>query len=207
MGLVISFAQQKGGAGKTTILTHLARAWQNAGKSVGLIDLDPQRSLSQWNTLCGSDVFECQAGAAWRAMSDIRESSGAHDLTLVDCPGNASDLLETVIRESSMVLIPCQPSSLDVWASKAIVEMCAAEKTASRVILNRVPPRGTHAGDALKALNDISAEVMKSRLGSRVAFSAGMGRGLTALELPGSAKAKSEIVALQQELDRLLKKL
>ena len=50
MGYAITFAQQKGGAGKTTVLAHLAAAWAGAGRDVAIIDLDPQRSL----TRCGS---------------------------------------------------------------------------------------------------------------------------------------------------------
>jgi chromosome partitioning protein len=41
MGRIITLAQQKGGAGKTTVLVHLAAAWAGAGRTVALIDLDP----------------------------------------------------------------------------------------------------------------------------------------------------------------------
>lgn len=51
MGKVITFAQQKGGAGKTTMLAHLAASWAEAGRSVALIDLDPQKSLTRWAEL------------------------------------------------------------------------------------------------------------------------------------------------------------
>ncbi len=44
MGHVITFAQQKGGAGKTTLLARLAASWSGAGRSVALMDLDPQHS-------------------------------------------------------------------------------------------------------------------------------------------------------------------
>ena len=40
--LVISVLNQKGGSGKTTIATHLARAFQVAGHDVLLIDSDPR---------------------------------------------------------------------------------------------------------------------------------------------------------------------
>ncbi|HEV8029238.1 MAG TPA: AAA family ATPase, partial [Stellaceae bacterium] len=46
-GQIITIAQQKGGAGKTTLAAHLALAW--AGKrSVSVIDIDPQGSLAAW---------------------------------------------------------------------------------------------------------------------------------------------------------------
>ena len=41
MGHVISIAQQKGGAGKTTLAVNLAIGFAKAGKSVALMDTDP----------------------------------------------------------------------------------------------------------------------------------------------------------------------
>ena len=47
-GLIITVAQQKGGSGKTTVAAHLAVAFALGGKSVGLLDVDPQGSLGEW---------------------------------------------------------------------------------------------------------------------------------------------------------------
>ncbi|WP_270822676.1 ParA family protein, partial [Aeromonas sp. QDB14] len=49
--LVISVLNQKGGSGKTTIATHLARAFQVAGHDVLLIDSDPQGSARDWSAV------------------------------------------------------------------------------------------------------------------------------------------------------------
>ncbi len=207
MGVALTFAQQKGGAGKTTLVAHLARAWQLAGKSVILIDLDPQRSLSFWNELREDDAFDLREGAGWRAGPDIKEARGQADVVLVDCPGNASDLLQAALRESDMVVIPCQPSPLDIWATAPILKMATKEKTAARIVLNRVPPRGPHADAAQKSLTSDSGQVLRSQIGNRVAFSALMSAGKTAIDRGGNAKAKSEIDALRRELDRQLGKL
>ncbi|MHA3914852.1 ParA family partition ATPase [Halovulum sp. GXIMD14793] len=207
MGIALTFAQQKGGAGKTTLVAHLARAWQQAGKSVILIDLDPQRSLSAWNNLRGDDAFDLRQGAGWRAGPDIREANAQADIVLVDCPGNASDLLQAALRESAMVVIPCQPSALDIWATDPILEMAAKEKTAARIVLNRVPPRGTHVDDATKALKNQEAQVLKSCIGNRIVLASQMGRGQTAFEQSGKTRAKAELTALRKELDRHVKKV
>lgn len=45
---IVTIAQQKGGAGKTTMAAQLAVAYARAGKRVGLIDIDPQGSLATW---------------------------------------------------------------------------------------------------------------------------------------------------------------
>ena len=48
MGKTVLFVQQKGGAGKTMLLTQLAALYAGNGASVALIDLDPQRSTANW---------------------------------------------------------------------------------------------------------------------------------------------------------------
>src|ERR1700719_3175306 len=48
---VITIAQQKGGGGQTTLAAHLAIAWAGAGRSVALVDIDPQGSLGAWHAL------------------------------------------------------------------------------------------------------------------------------------------------------------
>ena len=47
-GQIITVAQQKGGAGKTTIAINLAVALSKRGTSVALLDTDPQGSMGGW---------------------------------------------------------------------------------------------------------------------------------------------------------------
>ena len=48
VGKVLTLAQQKGGAGKTTLVAQLAVAFMAGGRSVALVDIDPQGSLTRW---------------------------------------------------------------------------------------------------------------------------------------------------------------
>ncbi len=202
--MIIVFAQQKGGAGKTTVLAHLAHAWVRAGRSVGLADLDPQRSLAQWVAHQHAHPFECIESAGWRAGSDISDLARKHDVTLIDCPGNASNLLESALRASDLVLVPCQPSVLDAWATAPVLQMAAREKTPARVVLNRVPPRGGAVDAVREILATEGADMLESMLGNRVAFANGLAAGTTALGLGGRSTAAREVEALRAEIDALL---
>ncbi|WP_157966287.1 ParA family partition ATPase [Oceanibium sediminis] len=203
--MIIVFAQQKGGAGKTTVLAHLAHAWANGRKSVALVDLDPQRSLSSWAGHQRDHDYTVIESAGWRAGSDIKDMARKHQVTLVDCPGNASNLLEAAVRESDLVLVPCQPSVLDAWASAPVLEMARREKTPARIVLNRVPPRGTAVDMIREVLKEQDAEILNTTLGNRVAFSNGFAAATTALGLARSSPATREVMALMKEVEKLLK--
>jgi chromosome partitioning protein len=202
MGQIITFAQQKGGAGKTTLLAHLAHAWASEGRKVAVVDLDTQASLTQWAGL-GSLPLTMVETKDYRAGGDIKSAARSHDLVLVDCPGNASAMLDAALRESHLVVAPCQPTVMDVWATRAILTLAGKAKVPVRVVLNRVPARGQAAEEAAAMLAGNGASVLASRLGNRMAFQTGFARGTTALGL-GRSPAMAEVQALRGELDGVL---
>ena len=72
-GRVITIAQRKGGAGKTTLAAQLAIALARQGAKLALLDIDPQASLAAWVALRrarlgGSGIgFDFAALPGWRA--------------------------------------------------------------------------------------------------------------------------------------------
>jgi chromosome partitioning protein len=204
MGQIITFAQQKGGAGKTTVLAHLAAAWAADGRRVALVDLDPQKSLTRWATLRADPALELIDSRDYRAASDLRAASRTHDLVLVDCPGAASTLLDAALRESTLVIAPCQPSALDAWATQAICDAAERQRTPLKILLNRIPPRSSSLDEVLSALGPRATLLLGCSLGNRVAFAHALLTGRTAPELSRRSLAADEIAALRAELDALL---
>lgn len=202
MGTLITFAQQKGGAGKTTSLVQIAVALKAAGKSVGLLDLDPQASLTRWATLRSDSTLSCVQSSDWKASGDMRRMRREHDIVLVDCPGNADILLRATIRDSDLVIAPCQPSAMDIWALEPVLEMAAKEKTDLRVLMNRVPPRGAGIASLIAGIN---APQFTARLGNRIAFTTAFMDGKSAAELQPRSKAAQEADAVSKELLVILK--
>jgi chromosome partitioning protein len=207
MGQVITFAQQKGGAGKTTVLAHLAAAWTEAGRKVALIDLDPQHSLTRWAKLRADPLIALVESKDYRAGADIKAARRSHDFVLVDCPGAASSLLENAIRESDLVVAPCQPSVMDVWALESVVATADRLKRPIRILLNRVPARLGSLEEVLGALGKNRALLLATQLGNRNAYSKGMLAGRTAGETASRSSAAAEIVGLRAELTALLARI
>ena len=63
--MIITVASTKGGPGKTTLSLCLADHWHRAGRTVEVLDVDPNRNLSQW--LWCINRFRLPAGAGMEA--------------------------------------------------------------------------------------------------------------------------------------------
>lgn len=205
-GAVVSVAQQKGGAGKTTLAVQLGVAWHSAGHTVAMLDIDPQASLSAWFEVRRRRHGEDGNGllvrglSGWRLGPELRRLRDEFDLILVDSPPHAESDARAAIREADLTLVPCQPNALDVWASAPTLELAQTSGAEALLVLNRVPPRG-RAAEQMRA--EIAARrwpVAAALLGNRQAFAASVGQGRGVAETaPGSAAGK-EIAALAEEV-------
>ena len=106
------------------------------------------------------------------------------------------------VRSAHLVVIPVQPSPMDVWATRPTLELAAEENTPALLVLNRVPPRANLTDQMLEQIADMDAQVAKTRIGNRVVFAAALSEGKAVGEVQPSGKAAREIAALAKELFR-----
>lgn len=207
MAKVITIAQQKGGAGKTTVAAHIGVALSQKGNRVAIIDIDPQGSLSHWHGLREERFGEGYTGlifnslSGWRVGSEIARLRKQCDYIIIDSPPHTETEARTAIRAADLIIIPVQPSPTDLWATKATLNLATAEKVPVRVVLNRVPANSRLA----QTISAELPELAETTLGSRVIFASSLMEGRTATEADPTSQAAQEIKALVKELLALVK--
>lgn len=205
-GKVITVAQQKGGSGKTTVAVNLAVAFARKGKTVALLDTDPQGSLGRWfmaRREAGEPGMEFSTASAWGVSYECDKLRKSFDYVFVDTPPKIDADLKPAIRESDLVIIPVGASQVDVWATEGVIDLAQREKAKTLVVLNRAKVGTKVATDVDASLTALGVKRAKTVLGSRVAFAESLGHGKGVLERPKGAWSE-EIEALAAEVSKLV---
>jgi chromosome partitioning protein len=201
-GTIITIAQQKGGAGKTTLAAHLALAWAVMGRRVAVIDIDPQASLSTWFGRRGARApgIDVVAITGWRVAAEVERQARTHDVVLVDTPPHAATEARLAVRAASLVLVPVQPSPMDLWATRATLDLAQAEGVPALLVLNRVPARAKLTEAMVAEFRALGVALARSQVGNRVALTAALAEGKGIAEAARGSRAAAEIDALAVEV-------
>jgi len=206
---VIAVLNQKGGSGKTTIATHLARALQMDGADVLLVDSDPQGSARDWAAV-REDQPLTVVGIDRPTIDRDLKNVACKDFVVIDGAPQAADLAVSAIKAADFVLIPVQPSPYDIWATADLVELVKhrIEVTDGRLQAAFVVSRaikGTKIGaEVAEALAGYGLPVLESRITQRVIYPSTAANGTTVMEAEPTGDAAAEIRALAAELKHKL---
>lgn len=122
---VITFANTKGGAGKTTAVLLLATELEQLGFKVTILDADPQYWIARWQERsAGRTTIRVIPYVTMNSLEKhIQESKLHSDYVLIDLPGARSPLLAKAIGHSDHVLIPIQGCSMDAQGGANVIEL------------------------------------------------------------------------------------
>lgn len=119
---------------------------------------------------------------------------------LIDSPPHAATEARLAVRAASLVLVPVQPSPMDLWATKATLELARAERVPALVVLNRVPPRANLTETMMTEFAALGVPLARSQVGNRVALAASLADGAGISEAAPGSRAAEEIAALADEI-------
>ena len=189
----ITFVTQKGGSGKSTLCINLAVAAQEAGRSVCILEMDRQATVSDWaehRTSETPEVAQIDAPQLDEVMKNLRGS--AYDYVFIDTPGVDSPGTLSAIRAADVCIIPCRPTPADLRAFKPTLAAIYRLEKRFAFVLNQTPPRSYRirdAADGLAVLGVLPDVNIVARNDHQDAI--GMGQGVT--EFNPSGQAAGEI--------------
>jgi chromosome partitioning protein len=178
--MIITVASTKGGPGKTTLSLCLADHWHRAGRAVEVLDVDPNRNLSQWLKGAKStipcivvdedDVIDAAAAAEERS-----------EIVVIDVAGALARGLVYAIGVASAVLIPARPDQKDaIEAARTYQHVTTAERQAQRfksnasipaaAVLMQVNKRTQAAGFARDQLAAFKVPLLTTEIPLRAAY-------------------------------------
>jgi chromosome partitioning protein len=206
---VLAFASQKSGAGKTTLAGHIAVQAQRAGtKSVVLVDLDPDTSLTDWFALREEDDEPLKV-----ARSNLKDLStklqqlraDGVELVVIDTPPTLHQAIDESIIAADLVAIPTRPCAHDLAAASATVELVQGHGKPFCFVVNGTEPEGELTPEVVMALAQ-HGSIATVSIPRSVAMLETMVDGRTVMELPDNPAPASEVAKLWDYLAKRLMK-
>lgn len=195
----VGIAHGKGGVGKSTLAVNLARALQLRGPSVAVVDADAQGTAQSWRASRTDNEALPTIAPVDKAKGvepTLRRLSDSHDVAIIDGGAHLDKIHATIIKASDLVLIPIQPSPVDVWATEDLVRLIKRRQEATGgpqaafVVSRR--KAGTRLGDGVQSVLDRFGLDVWDGTCDRVAYAETMGRGQSVVESTND-KAANEV--------------
>ena len=208
MGKIISFSNQKGGSGKTTLTVNLAALWSNSGYKVAIIDADAQRSLTYWHNArkkyygdyeTDIDIYPYITASI---VDDVKNIKRKYNFILIDSPPSITFDTTQVLKSADRVFVPVQPSPIDLMATIPFLNLIKQERKKSTIILNRVLPRAKLTYAMILRLRYAGAKIARSRISSKVIFAETYSVGRGVVDISVTSDASKEIINLGNEILR-----
>ena len=213
---VIAIIQQKGGVGKSTITANLAAELVHMRRTVAILDLDPQQSLTAWSQM-GEGILKgivrpVQIGKPQAFKAAVEAACKGADRVLLDSPPGLPDSGMMAALLSDIALLPVTPSPLDLLAAKQAVDLlreAQSQRKNGKPEIAFVPSKviqstvlGRDIGKSLKSLG----EAVLPGITQRIAIAEAVLEGFTVREYAPGSEAVEEFRNLAQAVERMVKR-
>ena len=162
----------KGGCGKSTLATNLAACYAHEGPTPAIMDYDPQGSTMAWLERRSGELPRIHGIAAYKKSMQatrswqLRVPNDTKNL-LIDSPASINhDNLRELTRDSTSILVPVLPSSMDIHAaSRCIADLLLVAKVDRRdrklaVVANRTRKNTRSFGKLMRFLDSLGIPII-----------------------------------------------
>ncbi|MGO1117067.1 AAA family ATPase [Rhodovibrionaceae bacterium A322] len=216
---ILALSTMKGGSGKSTVAICLAAEWLKQGKSVALIDTDPQASVLRWRE-SGEDLQaltleKAEASDIEKHLHSLKDSG--IDRIVVDTPGFRAEVTEKVLALADLALVPLKASPVDFEVAADTVDMIRrisdkrqkgkskAKALEFRFLLSQTVRDSVISRHMRDELKQAGYPLMKVELINRVLYSEAALLGSAPCYMAPRSQAAKEVKSLAKELDPFLK--
>ena len=211
--MIVLIGGEKGGTGKTTIVTNLAAMRMQQINEILLIDTDKQGSASSWASVRDQNMEIKRVLSVQKfgntINNEIRALHTKYNDILIDAGGQNSQELRASMLVAEKMYIPIQAGQFDVWTLGLMDQLVSQVKTFNphlkdMVLINRAStnPSTTEIEEIFQVMSEfenltLSAAILKERIAYRKAAK----EGLSVVELnKQDPKATDEMQFLYNEI-------
>lgn len=179
---ILTIANRKGGAGKSTCAAHLAlEAVKNNLKTI-LVDLDPQKTLETWWNLRQEEnpylLDEIDPENIEDFVTKLNRSD--FDLCIIDTPGDTSINTSAGIKAADIVLTPTKPTPPDLSAIGRTIALINKYEKPFVFLVTQAVPNSTLQFESSAVLSSFG-EVIPVIMTNRTSYAKAMNSGSSAV--------------------------
>jgi chromosome partitioning protein len=216
--IIITFANSKGGVGKSTSCVALAGAYAFAGVRVHIIDLDDNQTVSRWladdsTRPANLTVSKPDPQLLTEHLQEIARRY-TPDVTLIDIAGRYERALTVSIARAHLTIIPACTTEADIFEAKRVavhietIFGAFGRVPLYRLLATKVAALPTHAQrHGFKEIGRLKLPLLSTIIPHRAAYEeigfsgqpphyADQGRSTTANAVAELDKLKAEVDAL-----------
>jgi chromosome partitioning protein len=178
---IITFAQVKGGSGKTTAAMCTVAELVARGSTVAALDLDPNRPLGEFfQRVQALKYVEVAVPSSERRVTTlVRDLAKTHENVVIDLMGAATNDTQVAMALADLVIVPSQMSGTDLKCGVETWRQAAeAAEISNRMIARAVLLTRTSAGATRPRVESflreqytrVGAHVLSAAFGDRAAW-------------------------------------
>ena len=212
--MIVAILSDKGGTGKTTFATNLAGMCRTTMHYVLLLDADRQGGSYYWGSTRVRELSDSSKHVATRRILGDEFTRNLHSLVrgyehvIIDLGVYADAEIDTALRMADRIIVPLQPSGVDIWTMAGPDGLIGEEKSLrgdtrelrAFALLNRVSTNSQDSsqGEVRNALDQcVGLEVPDMAVSDRIVFQQALTSGRTVHEYRPTDRAA------QQEMENL----